>query len=94
MNASEEVLRLLTEIRDAQREHLATYKEVSQRIMETQERAVLLSRRAVRMQRLGMLVIFVVLLVLLGLGALAYLASSQPAPQPALNPRPAIFQPD
>jgi hypothetical protein len=44
MQPSDEIRQLLIEIRDAQREHLAEYKRVTQRTLELQEEAV--SRQA------------------------------------------------
>ena len=40
MDADERTRRLLEEIRDAQREHLAEYRRVTERSLELQQRAV------------------------------------------------------
>ena len=40
MELSEEIRRLLEEMRDIQREHLAEYRRVTQRSLELQQRAV------------------------------------------------------
>lgn len=47
MNADDRVVRLLEEIRDVQREHLAEYRRVTQQSLELQQRAV------ARQQELG-----------------------------------------
>jgi hypothetical protein len=39
MDSTEEVRKLLTEIRDAQRDHLAEYKRVTQQSLEVQRRS-------------------------------------------------------
>jgi ferric-dicitrate binding protein FerR (iron transport regulator) len=40
MEGGEEIRRLLRDIRDAQREHLAEYRRVAERSLELQQRAV------------------------------------------------------
>ena len=40
MESGEEIRRLLQDIRDAQREHLAEYRRVAERSLELQQRAV------------------------------------------------------
>ena len=48
MEQEEEIRRLLQEIRDAQREHLAEYRRVAERSLEIQERAVARQEQAGR----------------------------------------------
>ena len=68
MDGGDEIRQLLREIRDAQREHLAEYRRVTERSLELQQRAVArqeqigqLSRRAIGMG--GILVIGLVALL-------------------------------
>ena len=71
MESSDEIVRLLTEIRDLQRDHLAEYRRVSQRSLETQDQAMQVAASSVGRQRLalvaviGVLVLFGLYLVLL-----------------------------
>lgn len=65
MDANEQMLRLLEEIRDAQRDHLDEYRRVTQRSLELQQRAV---TRQEQMARLYQVVVGVTAIVLLGLG--------------------------
>lgn len=65
MDSSANVVELLTEIRDLQREHLEEYRHVAGRLMELQEHAVRVQAAAVARQRTAMLVL-VGMLVLLG----------------------------
>ena len=51
MGQDEEIRRLLQEIRDAQREHLAEYRRVAERSLEIQERAVARQDQAGRLVR-------------------------------------------
>jgi cytochrome c-type biogenesis protein CcmH/NrfG len=49
MESGDDIAKLLEEIRDAQREHLAEYKRVTQQSLELQQRAV------ARQERVGLL---------------------------------------
>jgi len=51
MGQDEEIRRLLQDIRDAQREHLAEYRRVAERSLEIQERAVARQDQAGRLVR-------------------------------------------
>lgn len=66
MDASDETLRLLTEIRDIQREHLAEYRRVTERSLEMSERALRTQAASVAKQKIGLLVL-AGMLVFLGL---------------------------
>jgi cytochrome c-type biogenesis protein CcmH/NrfG len=67
MEQDEEVRRLLQDIRDAQREHLAEYRRVAERSLEIQERAVARQEQAGRLVRQLVLVGGVLATVLLTL---------------------------
>ena len=58
-----QIIRLLTEMRDAQRED-STYRR------KAIDESLILSRRAVRMQRIGLLIVLAVVVVIGGLFAL------------------------
>lgn len=71
MNGDDRTIKLLEEIRDAQREHLAEYRRVTQHSLELQERAVArqreighLYRRVVTLSG-GLVAILVILLIYL-----------------------------
>ena len=68
MEGGEEVRRLLTEIRDLQREHLAEYRKVSAEILELQKGAVgrqeVFGRVYRRVVLLGGMVAFALLILL------------------------------
>ena len=51
MGQDEEIRKLLQDIRDAQREHLAEYRRVAERSLEIQERAVARQEQAGRLVR-------------------------------------------
>jgi hypothetical protein len=65
------MMRLLTEIRDLQREHLAEYRRVTERSLEMQERAMQVQASSVAKQTLGL---FVVCGMLMFLGLYLYLS--------------------
>lgn len=65
MDSTEDVVELLAEIRDLQREHLEEYRRVAGRLMELQEQAMRVQGTAVARQKAAMLVL-VGMLVLLG----------------------------
>ena len=67
MELDEEIRRLLQEIRDAQREHLAEYRRVAERSLEIQERAVSRQEQAGRLVRQIVLVGGILATVLLTL---------------------------
>jgi len=56
MQESNEIKELLTEIRDAQREHLAEYKNVTGRSLELQERAVKRQEQLAKTYRIALVV--------------------------------------
>lgn len=66
-DAEEQIIRLLTDLRDAQREELAYRRRVV-------DESIGLQKRAVRLQRIGLAIVLVVLAVGLGMIALAQLA--------------------
>lgn len=66
-DAEQQIIRLLTDLRDAQQEELAYRRQVL-------EESIGLQRRAVRLQRVGVGIVLAVLMVGLGLIALASLA--------------------
>lgn len=66
MDPADETIRLLTEIRDLQREHLTDYRRVTERTLEIQERAVRIQASSVARQKLGLLVLLG-MMVFLGL---------------------------
>ena len=51
-NSGEEVIQLLREIRDDQREQIARYREVTQRSLDAQQTAIEIQRRASRLYRI------------------------------------------
>jgi ferric-dicitrate binding protein FerR (iron transport regulator) len=51
MEVDDEVRRLLQDIRDAQREHLAEYRRVAERSLELQQRAVARQEQIARVYR-------------------------------------------
>ena len=71
MNDDREIRTLLTEIRDAQREHLAEYRRVTERSLELQQRAVARQEHMAHLYRRlvvtggGLVAILLVLLVYL-----------------------------
>ncbi len=67
MEQDEEIRRLLQDIRDAQREHLAEYRRVTERSLEIQERAVARQEQAGRLVRQIVLVGGILATVLLTL---------------------------
>ena len=69
MDANDDVRRLLEEIRDTQREHLAEYKRVTQRSLQLQEQAV---ARQEQMARLYRVVVSVLAVVLVAAGAFLF----------------------
>jgi hypothetical protein len=56
MNDTEEIRQLLRDIRDAQREQLAEYRQVTQRSLELQQRAVARQEQIGRFMRRILLV--------------------------------------
>ena len=62
MDSSEDIKRLLGEIRDVQREHLAEYKRVAQQALDLQTRAVTRQEQFSRIYK-GVLVAGTVLVV-------------------------------
>jgi predicted PurR-regulated permease PerM len=79
MNGDDEVKKLLTDIRDAQREHGVEYRRVTERLVELQERAVAqqeqLGRLYRRLVRVGGGLVAVLLALLLFLVLIYYLLS-------------------
>ena len=68
MQESEEVKALLTDIRDAQREHLAEYRKVTKRSLELQQQAVTRQEEIGRLYRrvvMGALILVPCLVLLL-----------------------------
>ena len=71
MTSEEELRRLLTEIRDIQRDHLAEYRRVTERSLDLQQRAVARQEQMVQVYRRllviggGMVAILLMLLVYL-----------------------------
>ena len=59
MEPSEEIKNLLQEMRDTHREHLALYKEYAQRSLHMQEIGMRRWQRAVRVQRIALVLVFV-----------------------------------
>lgn len=74
MDSSDEMTRLLTEIRDLHREHLEEYRRVTERSLEMQERSMRVQASAVAKQKIGLLVVFGMLVFL---GLFLYLAYSR-----------------
>jgi hypothetical protein len=75
MRESDEIKRLLEELRDVQREHLAEYRRVTQRSLELQQQAVTRQEQLGRLYRrvlvaAGVLVIFIVGIIVYLLGRL------------------------
>lgn len=73
MDEREEITKLLTEIRDAQAEHLVEYKRVTGRSLELQEKAVARQEQMARLYRrvavFALLVIaFIIVLIFYLLG--------------------------
>lgn len=71
MGPSNEIERLLTEIRDVEREHLEEYKRVTGQLMEMQASAIEMQRGATKLHAViawQRLVIFVLGATLLALG--------------------------
>ena len=73
MQDSDEIKKILSEIRDAQLEQLAEYRKVTQRSLELQQRAVTRQEQLGRLYRIVVLVgallivpLFILLLYLLG----------------------------
>jgi hypothetical protein len=67
MDQDGEIRRLLQDIRDAQREHLAEYRRVAERSLEIQQRAVARQEQAARLVRQLVLVGGILATVLLTL---------------------------
>ncbi len=65
--ADEQVIKLLEEIRDLQKAHVASYKEA----VKNQQDAIDLQKRAMRRQQIGILLIVFVVVALLLFVALA-----------------------
>lgn len=59
--ADEQVIALLQEIRDLQKQHIENYKNA----LQNQQESIDIQRRAVRRQRLSLLLLFVLLIVFL-----------------------------
>jgi hypothetical protein len=59
MEPSEEIKKLLEEIRDTQKEHLALYKEFAQRSLHVQEVGMRRWQRVVGVQRIALVLVFV-----------------------------------
>jgi CHASE3 domain sensor protein len=70
--AEEQIIRLLEEIRDLQKQHVENYKDA----LKNQQQSIEIQRQAVRRQKISLLVIGVVLLLFLFLGYIAW--SSHP----------------
>jgi hypothetical protein len=62
LDESDEITRLLTEIRDTQREHLAEYRRIAARAVELQERAVARQEQLARIYKGALLVSAVIVL--------------------------------
>jgi ferric-dicitrate binding protein FerR (iron transport regulator) len=79
MDGDDEIKKLLSDILDAQREHGAEYRRVTERLVELQERAVAqqeqLSRLYRRLVRVGVGLVAVLLALLLFLVLIYYLLS-------------------
>ncbi|MDY3558539.1 hypothetical protein R5W23_005659 [Gemmata sp. JC673] len=71
--AEQQIIRLLTEIRDAQREELAYRRRVPEESFELQNKSVALQRGAVRAQRAYMWVVIVGVTFVVALMALVKL---------------------
>ena len=56
MQESSEIKEILTELRDAQREHLAEYKKVTGRSLELQEQAVQRQEQLAKTYRVALIV--------------------------------------
>ncbi|MGH8221819.1 MAG: hypothetical protein ACREQZ_02485 [Woeseiaceae bacterium] len=56
MDSADEIKRLLAEIRDAQREHLAEYRRMAERSVALQERAVARQEQVSRIYKAALLV--------------------------------------
>ena len=67
MESNDEIRRLLEEIRDTQREHLAAYREAAQRSVALQEEAVERQRSHVELYRRWMVAGALVIAAVLGL---------------------------
>lgn len=65
MQNSDEIKKLLTEIRDAQVEQLAEYRNVTQRSLELQQRAVNRQEQMSKLYRMVLLVGSVLIVILL-----------------------------
>jgi hypothetical protein len=59
MEPSEEIKNLLQEMRDTHKEHLALYKEYAQRSLHMQEAGMRRWQRAVGVQRIALILVFV-----------------------------------
>ena len=59
--ADEQVIALLQEIRDLQKQHIENYKDA----LKNQEESIEIQRRAVRRQRVTLVLLFVLLIVFL-----------------------------
>ena len=59
--ADEQVIALLQEIRDLQKQHIENYKNA----LQNQQESIEIQRRAVRRQRLSLILLFVLLIVFL-----------------------------
>lgn len=59
--ADEQVIALLQEIRDLQKQHIENYKNA----LQNQQESIAIQRRAVRRQRLSLVLLFVLLIVFL-----------------------------
>jgi hypothetical protein len=77
-DAEKEIIRLLTELRDAQQEELAYRRRVLEESLAQQQQSIALQRKAVRWQRGAMIAfpllgvaMLVILLLLLGGGSMA-----------------------
>ncbi len=73
MEASDELRKLLEEIRDVQKEHLALYKQNSERAIRTQEEAT--DRQKVAVQFYQRVIFMTVPIVVFIIGLIIYLLS-------------------
>ncbi len=66
MEPAQEMLKLLAEIRDLQREHLEEYRKTSRTVLNMQDRAILGQKTALRNQKIALGIVCVGVLFILG----------------------------
>ena len=64
-DSDDSIVRLLTELRDGQKEHLALYREVAQRSLDAQQTAITLQRRGARLYRIALSITAIVFIGLI-----------------------------